>query len=47
VAVTIVPVELGEGKPLFDPCLPGGAMQLGCVFPRANEMVELRYAVRS
>jgi dihydrofolate reductase len=45
VAVTIVPVVLGEGKPLFDRRLPGGAMQLRGVFPRANGMVELRYAI--
>jgi dihydrofolate reductase len=47
VAVTIVPVVLGEGKPLFDRRPPGGALQLTGVFPRANGMVELRYAVRS
>jgi len=46
VAVTIVPVVLGGGKPLFDRRLPGGAMQLGGVFPRANGMVELRYVIR-
>jgi dihydrofolate reductase len=45
VAVTIVPVVLGEGKPLFDRRLPGGAMQLKGVFPRANGMVGLRYAI--
>jgi dihydrofolate reductase len=47
VAVTIVPVVLGEGKPLFDRRPPGGALQLTGVFPRANGMVELRYAIRS
>ena len=47
VAVTIVPVVLGVGKPLFDRRLPGGAMQLTGVFPRANGMVELRYAIRN
>jgi dihydrofolate reductase len=47
VAVTIVPVVLGGGKPLFDRRLPGGAMQLTGVFPRANGMVELRYAIRN
>jgi hypothetical protein len=45
--VTIVPVVLGAGKPLFDRRLPGGAMQLTGVFPRANGMVELRYATQS
>jgi len=40
-------VVLGEGKPLFDRRLPGGALQLMGVFPRANGMVELRYAARS
>jgi dihydrofolate reductase len=47
VAVTIVPAVLGEGKPLFDRRLPSGAMQLTGVFPRANGMVELRYAIRN
>jgi dihydrofolate reductase len=47
VAVTIVPVVLGAGKPLFDRRLPGGAMELTGVFPRANGMVELRYAIRN
>jgi dihydrofolate reductase len=45
VAVTVVPVVLGEGKPLFDRRLPGGPMQLTGVYPRVNGMVELRYAV--
>jgi dihydrofolate reductase len=43
VRVTIVPVVLGAGKPLFDRRLPGGAMQLRGVFPRRNGMVELDY----
>src|SRR5262249_33913246 len=38
VAVTIVPVVLGEGKPLFSRRPPGGAWQLTGVFPRANGM---------
>jgi dihydrofolate reductase len=46
-AVTVVPVVLGKGKPLFERRLPGGAMQLTGVFPRSNGMVELRYAVTS
>jgi dihydrofolate reductase len=33
VAVTIVPVVLGAGNPLFDRRLPGGAMQLTGVSP--------------
>jgi dihydrofolate reductase len=45
VAVTIVPVVLGDGKRLFDRRLPGGPMQLTGVFPRVNGMVELRYAL--
>jgi dihydrofolate reductase len=42
--VTVVPVVLGTGKPLFDRRLPGGPMRLTGVLPRANGMVELRYA---
>jgi hypothetical protein len=38
---------LGEGKPLFGRRPPGGAFQLTGVFPRANGMVELRYAIKS
>jgi dihydrofolate reductase len=46
VHVTVVPVVLGEGKPLFDRRLPGGPLQL--LGSRAFEtgMVELRYAVK-
>jgi dihydrofolate reductase len=44
VIVTVVPVALGAGKPLFDRRLPGGPMQLTGVLPRASGMVELRYA---
>jgi dihydrofolate reductase len=46
VMVTVVPVVLGAGKPLFDNRLPGGPMQLTEVLPRASGMVELRYAIR-
>jgi dihydrofolate reductase len=46
VLVTVVPVVLGAGKPLFDRGLPGGPMQLTDVLPRASGMVELRYQVR-
>jgi dihydrofolate reductase len=46
VRVTIVPVVLGAGKPLFERRLEGGAMRLTGVVPRDNGMVELRYEVR-
>ena len=46
VHVTVVPVVLGAGKPLFDRRLPGPPMQLTDVLPRASGMVELRYEVR-
>jgi len=45
VRVTVVPVVLGGGKPLFARRLPG-AMQLTDVLPRSNGMVELDYAMR-
>ena len=44
--VTVVPVVLGKGKPLFDRRLPGGAMQLMETRALENGMVELSYAVR-
>jgi dihydrofolate reductase len=43
VLVTVVPVVLGEGKPLFDRRLPGGPMQLTGVRPFDSGMVELAY----
>jgi dihydrofolate reductase len=43
VLVTVVPVVLGEGKPLFDRALPGGPMQLTGTTPYANGMVGLNY----
>jgi dihydrofolate reductase len=43
--VTVVPVVLGDGKPLFDRRLPSGAMQLIAVRPFDSGMVELRYAI--
>jgi dihydrofolate reductase len=46
VRVTVVPVVLGTGKPLFDRGLPGGPMQLMDVLPRASGMVELRYEIQ-
>jgi dihydrofolate reductase len=45
VIVTVVPVVLGEGKPLFDGPLSDGPMQLTAVAPRANGMVGLSYRV--
>jgi dihydrofolate reductase len=44
--VTIVPVVLGQGKPLFDRRLPSGPMQLTGTRAFRNGMVELRYAVK-
>jgi dihydrofolate reductase len=45
VLVTVVPVVLGDGKPLFDRRLPGSPMRIVGVFPRPSGMVELRYEV--
>ena len=45
VLLTVVPVVLGSGKPLFDERLPGGPMQLLGTSVFDNGMVELRYAV--
>ena len=45
VHVTVVPVVLGSGKPLFDNRLSSGAMQLLGSQVFANGMVELRYAL--
>jgi dihydrofolate reductase len=46
VLVTVVPVVLGEGKPLFDRRLPGGPMQLTGARCFDSGMVELRYEIR-
>jgi dihydrofolate reductase len=46
VLVTVVPVVLGAGKPLFDRRLPGGAMQLMGTRAFGTGMVELRYGIR-
>jgi dihydrofolate reductase len=46
VLVTVVPVVLGEGKPLFDRRVPGGPMQLTGTTAFSTGMVELRYEVR-
>jgi dihydrofolate reductase len=45
VLVTVVPVVLGDGKPLFDRRLPGGPMQLRGARAFDNGMVELRYEI--
>jgi len=45
--VTVVPVVLGEGKPLFDRRLPGGPMQLTGTRTFDSGMVELRYEIRT
>ena len=46
VLLTVVPVVLGEGKPLFDRRLPGGPMQLAGARCFDSGMVELRYEIR-
>jgi dihydrofolate reductase len=46
VLVTVVPVVLGSGKPLFDRRLPGGPMQLTGTRAFDTGMVELRYEIR-
>ena len=45
VRLTLVPVVLGEGKPLFNRGVPA-AMQLAEAHPFDNGMVHLRYAVQ-
>jgi dihydrofolate reductase len=45
VLVTVVPVVLGDGKPLFDRRLPGGPMQLTGTRTFDSGMVELRYEI--
>jgi dihydrofolate reductase len=45
VIVTVVPVVLGEGKPLFDERLPGGPMQLMGTRTFDSGMVELHLAI--
>jgi dihydrofolate reductase len=46
VHVTVVPVVLGAGKPLFERRIPSGPMQLTATRASANGMVELRYRIR-
>ena len=43
--LTVVPVVLGEGKPLFDERLPGAPLELTATRPYSNGMVELRYSI--
>ena len=45
VIVTVVPVVLGEGKPLFDRRLPGRPMRLRGTRTFDTGMVELRYEI--
>jgi dihydrofolate reductase len=45
VLVTVVPVVLGDGKPLFDRRVPGGPLQLTGVRTFDSGMVELRYEI--
>jgi dihydrofolate reductase len=46
VHVTVVPVALGAGKPLFERRLPNGAMQLTGTRAFKSGMVELRYEIQ-
>jgi dihydrofolate reductase len=46
VLVSVVPVVLARGKPLFDRRLPGGPMQLTGTRCFDNGMVELRYEIQ-
>lgn len=46
VLVTVVPVVLGAGKPLFERPLPGPPMRLTASLPRPTGMIELRFEVR-
>lgn len=45
VILTVVPVVLAAGKPLFARRLPEGAMRLAGIRPYDSGMVELRYVV--
>jgi dihydrofolate reductase len=46
VEVTVVPVVLGDGKPLFDRRLPGGPMQLLEARTHSSGMVGLTYEIK-
>jgi dihydrofolate reductase len=43
VIVTVVPVAIGAGKPLFERRLAGAPMKLTGALPRSNGMVQLSY----
>ena len=43
VIVTVVPVVIGEGKPLLERPIASAPMRLTGALPRSNGMVELRY----
>jgi dihydrofolate reductase len=45
VLLTLVPVVIGSGKPLFARRMPGGPMQLTGTHPFDSGMVDLRYEV--
>jgi dihydrofolate reductase len=47
VLLTVVPVVLGEGKPLFDRPVPGGPLQLTGTRHFDTGMVELRYGIEN
>jgi dihydrofolate reductase len=47
VHLTVVPVVLGSGKPLFERPLPSGSLQLAGTRVFRNGMVEMRYSVRT
>jgi dihydrofolate reductase len=47
VILTVVPVVLGGGKPLFDRRVPGGPLQLTGTRAFDSGMVELRYELRA
>jgi len=44
--ITVAPVVLGQGKPLFDRRLPDGPIQLSGTRAFDSGMVELRYRIR-
>jgi dihydrofolate reductase len=46
VRLTLVPVVLGAGRPLFDRALPGGPLQLVSTHPFGTGMIEARYEIR-
>lgn len=44
--LTVVPVVLGEGKPLFDRAIPGGPLQLTSTAVHDTGMVALNFEIR-